>query len=364
MTFVMDTDDVPHCRVPRGSVSLDGMDAIEVEGLRRRYSADSKGEGFEAVRGISFSVREGEIFALLGTNGAGKTSTVEVLEGLAPATGGSVRVLGLDPYTQRTAVRPRTGVMLQEGGFPSELTVAETARMWAGVTSDARPPAEALELVGLGARRDVRVKQLSGGERRRLDLALALIGRPEVLFLDEPTTGMDPEGRRDTASLVRRLRSEGTTVLLTTHYLEEAEQLSDRLAIMQAGRIVAAGTAEQVAASRPSRITFRLPAGVPAERLPEDWRGAADGQKVARRTHTLQEDLTGLLLWARDTGVALEGLHARSASLEEAFLEIAEEGHLRAGWGDDAGTAGFADPASAGRRAGHGNSNEKTGVRA
>src|ERR1044072_9366170 len=166
---------------------------IEVTDLRRVY-----GGGFEAVRGISFSVARGEVFALLGTNGAGKTSTVELLEGLAPPAGGRVRVLGHDPYTQRAAVRPRICVMLQEGGFPSELTVAETVRMWAGCTSGARPQDEALEMVGLGRRADGRVKQRSGGDKRRLDLALAPLGRPEVLFLDEPTTGLDAEGRQDT----------------------------------------------------------------------------------------------------------------------------------------------------------------------
>ncbi|RST14173.1 ATP-binding cassette domain-containing protein, partial [Streptomyces sp. WAC05950] len=156
---------------------------IEARDLRRSYSG-----GFEAVRGVSFSVARGEVFALLGTNGAGKTSTVELLEGLAAPSGGQVRVLGLDPYARRTEVRPRTGVMLQEGGFPSDLSVTETVRMWGGVTTGARPAAEVLELVGLAAWSSVRVKQLSGGERRRLDLALALLGRPEVLFLDEPTT--------------------------------------------------------------------------------------------------------------------------------------------------------------------------------
>ncbi|NSC22931.1 ABC transporter ATP-binding protein [Streptomyces albus subsp. chlorinus] len=305
------------------------MEAIEVEGLRRRYEAAGRsggGGGFEAVREVSFSVREGEIFALLGTNGAGKTSTVEVLEGLARPNAGTVRVLGFDPFTERAYVRPRTGVMLQEGGFPSELTVAETATMWAGVTSEAGPPGEALERVGLGGRADVRVKQLSGGERRRLDLALALIGRPEVLFLDEPTTGMDPEGRQEVAELVRGLRAEGTTVLLTTHYLEEAEQLADRLAIMQAGRIVATGTPEQVVAERPSRISFRLPAGVAAERLPLGVPAAVQGRTVSVRTRELQSALTELLLWARESGVTLENLQARSASLEEAFLEIAQAG--------------------------------------
>ncbi|MFF4426615.1 ABC transporter ATP-binding protein [Streptomyces sp. NPDC001549] len=292
---------------------------IEAEGLRRGYAG-----GFEAVRGVSFSVARGEIFALLGTNGAGKTSTVELLEGLAAPSEGRVRVFGLDPYTRRAEVRPRTGVMLQEGGFPSDLTVTETVRMWGGVTTGARPAAEVLELVGLAARSSVRVKQLSGGERRRLDLALALLGRPEVLFLDEPTTGMDPEGRRDTWALVRELRAQGTTVLLTTHYLEEAEELADRLAILHEGELVLSGSPAEVTATRPARIRFTLPAGVPAARLPLALCAAAYGQRVEIRTEHLQADLAELLGWARECGVELSGLDARSASLEEAFLEIAE----------------------------------------
>jgi ABC-2 type transport system ATP-binding protein len=296
-------------------------DVIEARELRREYAG-----GFEAVAGISFSVARGELFALLGTNGAGKTSTVELLEGLTRPSGGSVRVLGHDPYGERASVRPHVGVMLQEGGFPTDLTVAETVRMCAGCTSGARPTGEALDLVGLGKRTGVRVKQLSGGERRRLDLALALLGRPEVLFLDEPTTGLDAEGRHDTWELVRTLRDDGTTVLLTTHYLEEAETLADRLAIMHQGRIVASGTPAEVTAARPARIRFTLPAGVEAARLPPELRaGAADtaGQRVDVRTRHLQHDLGELLSWARKSDVELTELDARSASLEEAFLDIA-----------------------------------------
>ncbi|MFF8879565.1 MULTISPECIES: ABC transporter ATP-binding protein [Streptomyces] len=298
---------------------------IEVTDLRRVY-----GGGFEAVRGIDFSVRRGEIFALLGTNGAGKTSTVELLEGLAAPAGGRVRVLGHDPYTERAAVRPRTGVMLQEGGFPSELTVAETARMWAGCVSGARPEAEVLALVGLSDKRGTRVKQLSGGERRRLDLALALLGEPEVLFLDEPTTGLDAEGRRDTWELVRSLRDGGTTVLLTTHYLEEAEDLADRLAILHEGRIAATGTPAEVTATQPSRISFELPDGYFVGDLPplgelgvSDHQ--VDGRVVRLRTRELQRAATALLVWAERAGVALRGLDVRSASLEEAFLRIAKD---------------------------------------
>ncbi|MCL7379718.1 ABC transporter ATP-binding protein [Streptomyces sp. 35G-GA-8] len=310
---------------------------IEVEELRRAYAG-----GFTAVDGISFSVGRGELFALLGTNGAGKTSTVELLEGLARPSGGTVRVLGHDPYTERKSVRPRMGVMLQEGGFPSDLTVAETVRMCAGCTTGARPTQEALALVGLTQRSGVRVKQLSGGEKRRLDLALALLGRPEVLFLDEPTTGLDAEGRRDTWELVRELRDGGTTVLLTTHYLEEAETLADRLAIMHQGRIDVTGTPAEVTASRPARIRFVLPEDVPAGRLPLSLRAGADGRAVEIRTRRLQRDLSELLRWAEESGVELEALDARSASLEEAFLDIAARGTETAGIAGTVGTVGTA----------------------
>ncbi|GAA3050895.1 ABC transporter ATP-binding protein [Kitasatospora albolonga] len=301
--------------------------AIEATGLHRHYGPAGDA-GFDAVRGLDLTVRRGEVFALLGTNGAGKTSTMELLEGLAAPTGGQVRVLGDDPYRERALVRPRIGIMLQEGGFPAELTVAETGRAWAGMTSGARPVDEVLELVGLVHRRTVRVKQLSGGERRRLDLALALLGSPEVLFLDEPSTGLDPEARAGVWRLVRELRAQGTTVLLTTHYLEEAEELADRLAIMHAGRIVTRGTVAEVIAGRPSRITFELPGregqfeGLTLPQLA----GAellTEGRRITVQTPHLQATLTELLGWAARHEVPLAGLDARSASLEEAFLAIA-----------------------------------------
>jgi ABC-2 type transport system ATP-binding protein len=276
---------------------------------------------------VSFSVERGELFALLGTNGAGKTSTLEVVEGLDRPNAGSVRVLGYDPFTQRAAVRPRMGVMLQEGGFPPDLTVAETARMWAGTLADPRPVAEALALVDLGHRATVRVKQLSGGERRRLDLALAILGRPEVLFLDEPTTGLDPESRRNTRRLIRSLLLEGTTVLLTTHYLEEAQELADRLAIMHRGEMVAAGSVADVVAAYPARVSFVLPDGVDPGQLPAlpGSRRLEAGARGPVTVHTdaLQQTLTALLEWASQRGINLHELDARSASLEEAFLSIA-----------------------------------------
>ena len=300
--------------------------AVEVRGLGRRYGGP---DGFEAVRDVSFSVERGELFALLGTNGAGKTSTLELIEGLDRPSSGSVRVLGCDPFAQRSAVRPRVGVMLQEGGFPADLTVAETARMWAGTLTAHRPVPEALDLIGLAERAHVRVKQLSGGERRRLDLALAILGRPEVLILDEPTAGLDPQGRADTWRLVRRLLLDGVSVLLTTHYLEEAEELADRLAIMHRGRIITTGTVAEVVAAYPARVGFVLPPGVdpghvpplPGARPP----AAGPGRQVTIQTDALQQTLTVLLNWADSQGLTLDAIDARAASLEEAFMSIAAD---------------------------------------
>ncbi|GAB2455499.1 ABC transporter ATP-binding protein [Xylanimonas ulmi] len=297
---------------------------ITVSGARRRYGA------FEAVRGVDLAVRRGELVALLGTNGAGKTSLVELVEGLAPPSAGEIRVLGLDPRRRRRDVVGRMGIMLQEAGFSADLTVAETARMWAGTLSAPRPVAEALDVVGLAHRADLRVASLSGGERRRLDLALAVMGRPQVLFLDEPTTGLDPESRRATWGLVRGLLEEGVTVLLTTHYLEEAEALADRIAIMHAGRIVTEGAVADIVAAEPSRISF-VPhdaAGAVVPLRPVDvptLHGAVaiDRGRVSVRTERLQDDLGTLLGWASAHALRLGDLDARSASLEQAFLAIA-----------------------------------------
>jgi ABC-2 type transport system ATP-binding protein len=300
-----------------------GNTVIEADGLRRRYGGDG---GFEAVRGVSFDVAEGELFALLGTNGAGKTSTMEILEGLAEPTSGQVRVFGHDPYVDRATVRPGTGVMLQEGGFPSDLTVAEMADLWAGVTSNPRPTGEVLTLVDLGHRADVPIRALSGGERRRLELALAVLGRPSVLFLDEPTTGLDPESRRRTWDLIRQLVDGGTTVVLTTHYLEEAEALANRLAIMHGGRIVTSGTPAEVASSHPSTISFEPRDAVALPQL----LGATvstHANRVVLHTATLQRTLTELLSWANAQGLELTNLNARSASIEEAFLAVAATDH-------------------------------------
>jgi ABC-2 type transport system ATP-binding protein len=295
---------------------------IEVVDLRCRYA------GFEAVRGIDFVVNRGELFALLGTNGAGKTTTMEVLEGMRAPSAGSARVLGLRPIADRALLRPRTGVMLQETGFADELTVKEMIGLRRELRSRPSKVDEALAVVGLAERRDVRIKQLSGGERRRLDLAVAILGRPEVLFLDEPTTGLDPRSRQRTWQIVRDLLAEGTTIVLTTHYLEEAERLAHRIAIMHEGRIEVSGTLVDVLEQQASRISFARPDGVVFHDLP-GIRGIIDPDeflegRVVVRTRVLQDDLATLMRWAADRGVQLGRLRANHASLSEVFHSVSD----------------------------------------
>lgn len=295
------------------------MTAVDVRDLTRTYKS-----GAEAVRGISFQVAPGQVFGLLGTNGAGKTSTMDVVAGLAAPTSGTVRVLGHDPVRERRAVRHRTGVVLQSGGLPGELTVAEAVRMWAGTMRAPRPADEAIEAVDLVDRIGVPIKSLSGGERRRLDLAVALLGRPDLLMLDEPTTGLDAENRRRIWTLIRSLVDGGTAVLLTTHHLEEAEELSDSLAILHRGRIVAEGTLDEVVATYRAEIRWadtvgRPPAGV----LDAGEDVQVEGRHVVVRTGSLQRTLGRVLRWAEDDGLALPELRATPASLETAFLALA-----------------------------------------
>jgi ABC-2 type transport system ATP-binding protein len=301
-----------------GRAPTTAVPAIEVVGLERRYG------DFHAVRGISFEVYRGEVFALLGVNGAGKTSALEVLEGLAAPSGGSVRVLGHDPSRDRSAVRRYLGVQLQISGLPGDLTVRETVQTWARTLTDPRPGAEALEQVDLTGRGDVRVRSLSGGERRRLDLALALLGHPRVVVLDEPTTGLDPESRRTVWRIVRNLVDGGAAIVLTTHHLEEAEELADRIAIMQSGLVVASGTPQEISASQPATIRFTLPAGAPPlPRLPA-VQVVHPAPRVQLSTFALQLTLTQLLTWAAEHSLELAGLQARAASLEQAFLAVAD----------------------------------------
>ena len=297
--------------------------AITVTGLRRSYGTGAR--AFEAVRGVDLSIAPGTIHALLGVNGAGKTSTLEVIEGLARPSAGQVRVLGMDPIADRVAVRRRTGVLLQRSGFVADLTVTETLQMWAATVTDARSVQECLTMLDLTDRARTPMRALSGGEQRRVDLACTLMGRPDVIMLDEPTTGLDPESRREVWRLIRGLRDEGATVLLTTHYLDEAESLADNLAIMRAGEIVRAGTPAHIVADHPSEISFSTPGAT----LPSMTNGrvSQDGGRTVLHVEDLQSELTGLLRWAEEYDVRLDRLAARTASLESVFLAIADERH-------------------------------------
>lgn len=294
--------------------------AIDVHQLSRVYGSGSR--AFEAVRGVDLRVGPGTVHALLGVNGAGKTSLLDVIEGLAPATAGHVRVLGLDPIADRRDVRRRTGVLLQRSGFSGDLTVRETLTMWAATVTAPRPVEESLDLLDLGDRAGVRMRALSGGEQRRVDLACTLTGRPELLMLDEPTMGLDPESRHRVWELIRSLREDGVTVLVTTHYLEEAEALADRISIMRAGRIVVSGTQEELVARQPCVLSFRTPdRQIPP--LAAATVGCAGGRTVVA-TDDLQRTLTTLLTWADRHDVRLDDLSARAASLESIFLDVAQ----------------------------------------
>ncbi len=240
------------------------MHAIEVEGLYKAYG------GVEAVRGIDFDVAEGEVVAVLGPNGAGKTTTVEILEGYRPRDRGRVAVLGADPADGSSELRQRIGIVLQECGITPYLTVAEVLTMHAGYYRRPRRIDEVIHLVGLEEKANSRIKTLSGGQRRRLDLALGLVGDPELLFLDEPTTGFDPSARRQAWELVRNLGQLGKTILLTTHYMDEAQALADRVVVIAAGRVVAEGSPESIGgrAQADAQIRFALPAGIALSDLP------------------------------------------------------------------------------------------------
>ncbi len=295
-----------------------GEAVIEARGLRKRY-----GE-VEAVRGIDLRIERGEVFALLGPNGAGKTTTVEILEGHRTRSGGEVSVLGFDPGRNEVALKERMGIVLQHTGLEPYLTVAETVDMFRGFYPRPLPLDEVLEVVGLEEQRDRRVRRLSGGQQRRLDVAVGLAGDPELLFLDEPTTGFDPTARRGAWTMIRNLRTLGKTVLLTTHYLDEAQALADRVAIMVRGEIVAEDTPTGlVSADADAVIRFRAPAGVD---LPDGLglREAAEGL-VEARTAALTRDLHALTSWALAEGIALEDLTVSRLSLEDVFLRLTDE---------------------------------------
>ena len=290
--------------------------AVEVRSLTKSYG------GHQAVRGVDLEIRRGEIFALLGPNGAGKTTTVEILEGYRNRDGGDVHVLGFDPARERSRLKPQIGIVLQSTGVEPYLTVRETVTMYAGFYPHPRPVDEVIELVGLTPQRDQRVAQMSGGQQRRLDVAIALSGDPELLFLDEPTTGFDPSARRDAWEVVKNLASLGKTVLLTTHYMDEAQYLANRVAVMAGGLIVASGSPGSLGLRDHAavRIRFKPATGMS---VPDVFVAQADGfveASIADPTAVLH-DLTG---WAMSHGVSLDGLEVLRPSLEDVYLELTE----------------------------------------
>jgi ABC-2 type transport system ATP-binding protein len=278
------------------------QNAVEVRELRKAY------DGVEAVRGISFEIRAGEVFGLLGPNGAGKTTTVEILEGYRRPDGGEVSVLGIDPRRAGPDWRERIGVVPQSGDLYPNLTVIEHLELFAGYYTDPRPPREVMTLVGLEHKAGSKFRTLSGGQKRRLDLGIALVGDPELLFLDEPTTGFDPGARRAAWETIRSLRSLGKTILLTTHYIEEAQQLADRVAVLRLGEIVAAGTPGELTAAAPaSRISYRL-----------------NGEELVTETEDPVRFLHELTERALRNGLRLEALEVRRPTLEDVYPTLTE----------------------------------------
>ena len=276
--------------------------AVDVSGLRKSYG------DHEAVRGITFAIEEGEVFCLLGPNGAGKTTTIEILEGYRARDAGEVTVLGLDPGRRERTLRERVGVVLQHSETWPQITVGETLKIYAGYYREPRNVDEVIELVGLEEKRGARIKTLSGGQKRRLDLGLALVGNPDLVFLDEPTTGFDPQARRNAWEMIRGLRALGKTILLTTHYLDEAQQLADRVAVLRDGVIVTEGTpAELVSASR-TEIRYR-----------------ENGEVKVVETDEPTRALHELTSRAVAQGRELEELEVRRRSLEDVYLELLRE---------------------------------------
>jgi ABC-2 type transport system ATP-binding protein len=302
------------------------MAAIEVRGLVKSYGDN------HAVRDISFEVAAGEVFALLGPNGAGKTTTTEILEGYRSSTSGHVSVLGHDPATGGRALRQQIGIVLQSCGIVEELTVAETIEMYGSYYPHPRPAAELIELVELEEKPSALIRTLSGGQRRRLDLALGLVGDPDLVFLDEPTTGFDPSARRLAWRTIRNLCTLGKTVFLTTHFMDEAQELADSVAVIAAGEIVARGTPADLGGrdAAPATITFVLPAGTPVAELPAV--ADADVKVVGSRVTVVTGEpvaaayrLTG---WAIDQGIELEQFAVTPPSLEDVYLRLT--GHVDA----------------------------------
>lgn len=298
------------------------MTAVAVEGLRKKYG------DHEAVRGVDFTVQEGEIFALLGPNGAGKTTTLEILEGFRQRDEGRVEVLGRDPGTKDGGryLRGQIGLVLQDIAVEPYLSVRETVARNAGYYPAPRDVDEVLDLVGLEEKRGAKVKDLSGGQKRRLDLALGVIGNPQLLFLDEPTTGFDPNARRGAWGVVRNLRDAGTTIVLTTHYMDEAQALADSVVVVAAGQVVASGTPETLGGrdSALARIRFALPRGAVVSDVPVPVTDAGEGLVTAE----VEEPTTALHKltdWALRRGTPLERLTVDQPTLEDVYLGLTRE---------------------------------------
>jgi ABC-2 type transport system ATP-binding protein len=299
------------------------VNVIEVSGLAKRY-----GE-LEAVRGVSFEVAAGEVFCLLGPNGAGKTTIVEILEGYRTRTGGEVSVLGVDPAVGSRELRERVGIVLQSCGVQDALTVGELLEMYGRYHRRRRRAGELIELVELDAKRDTRAAQLSGGQRRRLDLALALVGDPDLVFLDEPTTGFDPQARRQAWATIRALCELGKTIFLTTHFMDEAQTLADRVAVMRAGEIIATGAPNELGGrdARPAEIRFELPDGWTLEQLPAvaAVERTAEGRRVLIRTDQTIRTTAQITAWALEHDLELAQFSVSQPSLEDVYLELTGE---------------------------------------
>ncbi|MFJ9031386.1 ABC transporter ATP-binding protein [Streptomyces sp. NPDC102274] len=291
---------------------------IDVERLNVTYG------DFHAVKHLSFQVEQGEFYALLGTNGAGKTSTLEVVGGHRAPTSGTVRVFGRSPRDRR-AVRPRMGIMLQESGFSADLTVQESVRLIGKLTQRADRVERVLGIVGLTHKARTKVSQLSGGEKRRLDFATAVYGGPELIFLDEPTTGLDIQSRDDLWDTVDKLREDGSTIVLTTHYLEEAQQRADRIGIMHKGTFSREGTVSELTRTLPAAVRFSLPSfPAAAPELPLRATRESDGTFLIE-TFSLQKDLSTLLRWAESHAVQLGELQAGPTRLDDVFRSIGSD---------------------------------------
>jgi len=290
--------------------------AIEVTDLRKSYGTN------EAVRGVSFAVAEGEVFGLLGPNGAGKTTIVEILEGYRRQDDGAASVLGYEPATAGRRLREQVGIVLQECAVPRFLTVAEVLSLYAGYYPRPRPVEEVMDLVGLADRARDRVSRLSGGQQRRLDLALALVGDPRLIFLDEPTTGFDPSARRQAWEVIHNVCRLGKTVLLTTHYMEEAQNLADRICVIAAGRVVAEGTPDTIGGRQlaAARLSFEMPSQIDPSTIPGG--GSIDGRVVVIETDTPTRTTAEVTAWALGLGLELTGLELTRPTLEDVYLEL------------------------------------------